>query len=234
MVISINGSVTSSPAPLAPCLRSAGLRFLYLRGRQFPRSNSTIAASGRTLSFSSLISTRLGLPLWELNGEQPSRVRLSAWWSMSSEVGWPLMKCWRRFPCGDDDVVVPQAHIDLHRRVLADLPERHQDRASRFAVQAEDAATALLVGHAGVLDGGMDVALVTGDHPRRDVLQLAAAILDAAVVIADDADGGANLKSFTMPPRQMRKLFAMASGDSLVPMTMPFSTFKASDRRPSR
>ncbi|MCX6836417.1 MAG: hypothetical protein NTX35_01225 [Verrucomicrobia bacterium] len=43
----------------------------------------------------------------------------------------------------EDDVFVPLAHIDLHRRVLAELPERALGVEHHiFAVQAEDAAPA--------------------------------------------------------------------------------------------
>ena len=95
----------------------------------------------------------------------------------------------------DDDVLIPLANIDLHGCVLAELPEAAVGiEHDVFAVEAEDAATLFLIGHAGVLDGGMDVALVAGDDPRGDLRQLAAAILDAAVVVADDADGGAQLE----------------------------------------
>jgi hypothetical protein len=49
-------------------------------------------------------------------------------------------------PLREDDILVPLAHIDLHRRVLAELPERALGvEHHTLAVQAEDAATALLV-----------------------------------------------------------------------------------------
>ena len=59
-----------------------------------------------------------------------------------------------------------------------------------------------------MFDGGMDVALVAGDHPGRDVFELAAAILDAAVVVADDANGGVQLEvlHFAAAPDEVTKV----------------------------
>ena len=91
----------------------------------------------------------------------------------------------------DDEVLVPLADIDLHGVVFAEVPEGAVGvEHDVVAVEAEDAAASFLVGHAGVLDGGVDVALIAGDDPRSDLGQLTAAILDAAVIVANDADGG--------------------------------------------
>lgn len=119
-------------------------------------------------------------------------------------------------------------YIDLHGRVLAELPRRAvEGRGGRFCPLGPKTATALLVGHAGVLDGGMDVALVAGDDLRATSFSSRLRYWILPLLLSPMTRTVArNSKSFTEPPRRMRKLlFAMASGVGLVPMTVPFSTF---------
>ena len=95
----------------------------------------------------------------------------------------------------DHGELVPLRGICDHTRPLAHLPALagwvHDDVD---AVVAKNAAAAFLVCHRGVDFGGVDVALITEDGPRRDFGQAAAAVLDAGVVVADNADRGAQFE----------------------------------------
>ena len=62
------------------------------------------------------------------------------------------------------------------------------------SVKAKDAAALFLVGHAGVLDRGMNVALIAGDRVIAELRLFAGAVLDAGVVVADDAHRGSELE----------------------------------------
>jgi hypothetical protein len=98
---------------------------------------------------------------------------------------------------GDDGVILPMRDVHFDGGVLGDEPALAigiEDHG--LTVEAEDAATFLLVGHGGVLDGGVDVALITGDGPGAYFGQWAGAVLDAGIVVADDADGGAEFEVF--------------------------------------
>ena len=98
---------------------------------------------------------------------------------------------------GDDGVFLPLGDVDFDRGVLGNEPALGfgvEDEG--LTVESEDAAAFFLVGHAGVLDGGVDVALVAGDGVRADLGEKAGAVLDAGVVVAGDADGGAEFEVF--------------------------------------
>ena len=59
-----------------------------------------------------------------------------------------------------------------------------------LAIESEDAPALFLIGHTGVFDRWMHIALIARNDPRSFLRQLPAAILDAGVVVAHDADCG--------------------------------------------
>lgn len=177
-------------------LRPTRARFLDLRGgRELTSLKRQQRSLGKHFELQLFDLDAVGVAFVELDGDQAFQRAFVGVVVDEFGGGLAVDEVLEAVPLRDDDVFVPLAHIDLHGRVLAELPEGAIGvEEDVFAVQAEDAATAFLIRHAGVLDGGMDVALVASDDPRGHVLQLATAILDAAVVIPDDADGGTKLE----------------------------------------
>ena len=71
---------------------------------------------------------------------------------------------------GDNGVLVPLRDIDLNRIMGGELPEgAFGVEHDLGTVETKDAAALFLVGHTGMLDGGVDIALITGDDPRSDL-----------------------------------------------------------------